>query len=680
MVCRFCGCENLDGSTHCVYCGEPLPEQSSSVGNIMSAFAGVSVEESGTETEEKRSGITVISAVGRLRRTDVSVRESVSEADEAALRQEAESLMEGREAEQLELNWQEAAETVKEEAEAVSEEAEAVQSAAEAFREAAGEAASEEAVMSVSDQAEEIVKRAVAKIMENDGPKETAPAEEIKPEDAEAADTEEPAAPEEEESPKPYRVPQPEESPLDFHLEEVPDADKEAEPGSAHNFVLAAAEAVAPSAAYKSGREEPSVPADGEPETDGSAEDIPQPEGEREKEPIDFIPIIPLTGTSQIMKESKEEEERAKEEEAKEAERTAAAEKRSRAAKRRRNSWIWILFLLLLLAAAAYLFWIRPMQRYNTAKELMEQGNYREALSLFEQSGDYKDAKQLADECLARLIGTDPKPTEPAVTEPDASVPQTQADPAESTPADETQPPATQPDETTPEASTPEETLPEESTPEETTPEETTPAVPADVAVGDIIRYGHYEQDNVSSNGKEEIEWIVLAVEEDRVCLISRYILDMVRYLNPSRWATYSSSAIRIWLFSDFYNAAFSADEKKNVLVYHIDPGVNPKYPGISQGAVVDDEVGLLSVQQVEKYFPGAADKQCTATAYAVKRGVYVAANGFSPWWTCTMGQNNESACLVRSDGAINYNGRELTVVSFGARPVIWLSKEAVAD
>ncbi|MCR4711624.1 MAG: hypothetical protein K5707_04925, partial [Clostridia bacterium] len=126
MVCRFCGCENLDGSTHCVYCGEPLPEQSSSVGNIMSAFAGVSVEESGTEIEEKRSGITVISAVGRLRRTDVSVRESVSEADEAALRQEAESLMEGREAEQLELNWQEAAETVKEEAEAVSEEAEAV--------------------------------------------------------------------------------------------------------------------------------------------------------------------------------------------------------------------------------------------------------------------------------------------------------------------------------------------------------------------------------------------------------------------------------------------------------------------------------------------------------------------------------------------------------------------------
>ena len=82
----------------------------------------------------------------------------------------------------------------------------------------------------------------------------------------------------------------------------------------------------------------------------------------------------------------------------------------------------------------------------------------------------------------------------------------------------------------------------------------------------------------------------------------------------------------------------------------------------------------------VEKYFPAPADKQCTATAYAVKRGVYVAANGFSPWWTCTMGQNNESACLVRSDGAINYNGRELTVPTFGARPVIWLSKEAVAD
>ena len=679
MVCKYCGCENLDGSTNCVYCGEPLPEQNSSVGNIMSAFAGVSVEDTETEAGEKHAGITVISAVGRLRRTDVSVRDGGNAADEAALRQEAETLMDGKEAEQLELNWQAAAETIGQDAaEAVAEEADAAQEAAEALREAAEEGALEEAaaVMSVSDQAEEIVKRAVAKIMENDGPKEAAPAEEKAPEEAEAP-AEEPEEPEAEEAPKPYKVPQPEASPLDFHLEEVPDAEKEAEPGSAHNFVLAAAEAVAPSAAYKSGREEPSVPADGEPEADGSAEDAPQPEGEREKEPIDFIPIIPLTGTSQIMKESKEEEERAKEEEAQEAARTAAAEKRSRAAKRRRNSWIWILFLLLLLAGAAYLFWIRPMQRYNTAKELMEQGNYREALSLFEQSGDYKDAKKLADECLARLIGTDPtaNPTEPDVTQPDTSVPQTQPVPDESTSAAETQPPVTEPVETTPE-----ETTPEETTPEETTPEETTPAVPADVKVGDIIRYGRYEQDNVSSNGKEEIEWIVLAVEEDRICLISRYILDTARYLNPSRWATYSSSAIRIWLFSDFYNAAFSAEEKKNVLVYDIDPGVNPKYPGISQGAVVDDEVGLLSVQQVEKYFPAPADKQCTATAYAVKRGVYVAANGFSPWWTCTMGQNNESACLVRSDGAINYNGRELTVPTFGARPVIWLSKEAVAD
>ena len=46
---------------------------------------------------------------------------------------------------------------------------------------------------------------------------------------------------------------------------------------------------------------------------------------------------------------------------------------------------------------------------------------------------------------------------------------------------------------------------------------------------GEPITLGHYEQDNDAENGKEEIEWVVLAKEEDRI-LKSKNIHTWVDY------------------------------------------------------------------------------------------------------------------------------------------------------
>lgn len=46
--------------------------------------------------------------------------------------------------------------------------------------------------------------------------------------------------------------------------------------------------------------------------------------------------------------------------------------------------------------------------------------------------------------------------------------------------------------------------------------------------VGDIIVFGTYEQDNNISNGKENIKWLVLAKENNRVLVISDKALDSV--------------------------------------------------------------------------------------------------------------------------------------------------------
>jgi len=46
--------------------------------------------------------------------------------------------------------------------------------------------------------------------------------------------------------------------------------------------------------------------------------------------------------------------------------------------------------------------------------------------------------------------------------------------------------------------------------------------------VGDIVYFGTYEQDNDTTNGKEDIKWLVLAKENNRVLVISDKALDSV--------------------------------------------------------------------------------------------------------------------------------------------------------
>ena len=82
------------------------------------------------------------------------------------------------------------------------------------------------------------------------------------------------------------------------------------------------------------------------------------------------------------------------------------------------------------------------------------------------------------------------------------------------------------------------------------------------VTVGDYVTFGHYEQDNNLKNGSEEIEWRVIEKRSDSLLLISKYILDIQPYHASFREINWGDSSLRIWLNHDFYNAAFSEQEK----------------------------------------------------------------------------------------------------------------------
>lgn len=84
--------------------------------------------------------------------------------------------------------------------------------------------------------------------------------------------------------------------------------------------------------------------------------------------------------------------------------------------------------------------------------------------------------------------------------------------------------------------------------------------------VGDVVEFGSYEQDGDTSNGKEPIEWRVLAVEDNRAFVVSDKALEARAY-NEDRedGNNFGTSDLWGWLNDDFVNTAFTSDEMEEI-------------------------------------------------------------------------------------------------------------------
>ena len=158
--------------------------------------------------------------------------------------------------------------------------------------------------------------------------------------------------------------------------------------------------------------------------------------------------------------------------------------------------------------------------------------------------------------------------------------------------------------------------------------------IPASVSVGDIIKLGQYEQDNRSNNGKEPIEWRVLAVDGDKALIISSYALDTTSYGKPMDTNEYTrsglsweTSALRTWLNDTFFNTAFSAQEKQQIL------SANLVTQDASGKAQTTDRVFILSVAETDKYFRSLKDMSCNPTEYGKTKLKAELTDGHCHWW-----------------------------------------------
>lgn len=216
-------------------------------------------------------------------------------------------------------------------------------------------------------------------------------------------------------------------------------------------------------------------------------------------------------------------------------------------------------------------------------------------------------------------------------------------------------------------------------------------SLPQDVAAGDLITFGHYEQDNNPDNGPEPVDWIVLDVQDGKALLLSKYGLDDIPYNTEWVDITWEECTLRTWLNSDFLNSAFTAEEQSVILTTEVDNSSAQGYSewNTSGGNNTQDQVFLLSYAEANEYLGVTFDSYDTdngnrvaPTAYAIARGAwgsdeYRTADGLPAgwWWLRSPGQDQNFAAHVDYDGSLLINA---VVKKDGViRPALWISLES---
>lgn len=184
----------------------------------------------------------------------------------------------------------------------------------------------------------------------------------------------------------------------------------------------------------------------------------------------------------------------------------------------------------------------------------------------------------------------------------------------------------------------------------------------------------------------EPILWRGLSTSSNNVMLVSEQLLDVQAfypetYSNPqgiNKSITYEYSYIREWLNNDFYNCAFTIDEKNTIKITNVDNSTSTKKPGSSTYKTwnnTNDNVFLLSYNDAKIYFSDDNDRIASPTDYAECLGIWKSSLNYkSPWITRSPEWHYSSTSLpmITEEGLPAY---DVSPSEFnGIRPAITLT------
>jgi hypothetical protein len=190
--------------------------------------------------------------------------------------------------------------------------------------------------------------------------------------------------------------------------------------------------------------------------------------------------------------------------------------------------------------------------------------------------------------------------------------------------------------------------------------------------IGSIHKFGGYD-------------WRVLAVQGRQALVISEKILESRPYHAQCGNITWANCSLRQYLNGEFLNR-FSASDKSKIVPTSITTLNNPWY-GTSGGASVTDNIFLLSLEEVCRYFGDSrsnlAKKGSAGSDYFIddknsqnRIAKFVQNDEANWWWLRSPGRDGYSAAFVYDDGYVFVNG-DFVTYDIGVRPAFWLNLES---
>lgn len=229
----------------------------------------------------------------------------------------------------------------------------------------------------------------------------------------------------------------------------------------------------------------------------------------------------------------------------------------------------------------------------------------------------------------------------------------------------------------------------------------------------DVVKFGSYEQDGID-NGTEAIEWYVIAREDGKALLFSRYILEgaMYKEYDNSEDITWENSDLRRWLNEDFCSQAFVDEERSMIQETKLINKDNPVW-GTFGGNDTIDKVFILGIDEIAKYFDftyknetnseydyASEDLYSTATTAAYKtlspitdeyteerysaffdkmcysnKDIYGTIQPY--FWVRTVGREQYDVCYCKF-GYVCEDNYNPAGTNYGVRPAIWVDEAAL--
>ncbi len=151
------------------------------------------------------------------------------------------------------------------------------------------------------------------------------------------------------------------------------------------------------------------------------------------------------------------------------------------------------------------------------------------------------------------------------------------------------------------------------------------------------------QEEIVSSGKKQPLSWEILSYSSDkkRALVLCRNIIVFKSYNINYRDINWENCTLRRWLNRDFYEAAFTAEERKLIIPTTISNPANAKF-GTGGCNDTEDRIFLLSIDEAKGYFPN--DDARVRTTY----------NGLAHWWFLRSACGSNEVALVTLYGEVD--------------------------